>query len=170
MSDVIDLDAQADLTGMRERLAAGVWQGDNREDLREFFMARYARSFATGGASEQQHFAGYEREPKYERFKRALTGGVYLLRWPGSNRLLKSLTRVGGSDQVYRVTKRSATFGSRVPWAQDVHDGGANLFGEPQPARAYMRLGDPSIALLARITSKLVAGEQVAPAEWRQRR
>jgi len=103
---------------------------------------------------------GYGDEPKYAAYKAAVTqdweegdgdprealpdgntaGG--LMRWRGEERLYPSLTRREHEDQINRVDGLEARFGTRVPWASRLVEGGEGPFGEPYPGRPLLTHGE----------------------------
>ncbi|NRA56925.1 MAG: hypothetical protein HRU13_02230 [Phycisphaerales bacterium] len=140
---------------------------ETRHDMRAFFRARAERNFRTEGAFEGKKWAAYEREPRYRAFKIALTGGENLLRWPGSDRIYKSLTQPS-SENVFRIHNKKIRFGSRVPWARSIREGGTNPFGERFPGRAITTLGRPGRRRLAALLTDVYLGNDPSPSQWRQ--
>lgn len=143
-------------------------RGLNREDVRAFLMAQYARSFTSRGTEQGQRWAGYEGEPKYAAYKRALGGGEDILRWKGSDRLYNALTKRGDSNQVWRAGADKAQFGARLPYASSLQRGGRGPFGERYPGRRYLALGPRARKRLAELLRK-EAQAGTHPSEWRGR-
>lgn len=141
--------------------------GIGRENVRVFLLAQYKRSFLTRGATQGPRWAGYEGEPKYASLKRAVGGGTSILRWDGSDRLFKALTKRGDSHQVWRASRSKAEFGARLPYADRLTRGGRGPFGERFPGRQYLTLGPRTRQRLAELLRKDVQGK-AHPSEWRR--
>lgn len=140
-----------------------------QEDIRGFFMAHTANVFRTEGEYSGAKWANYDNEPKYKAFKKALTGGEYLLKWPGSNRLYDSLTVRNDPDQVWRTNRGGGwTFGTKLDYADQLRTGGTGPFGEEFPARDFLSIGPRGLSNFAMLLSKVYLGIDVSPAEWRR--
>lgn len=141
-----------------------------REDLRAFFMAQYRWNFATQGRAQGHRWKDYSQEPKYRAFKRAITGDLMLLRWKGSDRLMRALTTRSSSDQVFSTGRGGIVFGTSLPYADDLLRGGVNPFGERFPSRNYIALGSKTQKLLAKLLLRSATGDKPSPSQWRQTR
>lgn len=108
------------------------------------YMVQHMRSqFSTEGAHGGAPWAGYDKEPKYRAYKRAILGHLSILRWQkgGPYELLyPSLTALGHPANIFRVTPTSAVFGTSVPHAEELNRGGIGPFGEPYPARKIIAM------------------------------
>lgn len=156
------------LKEIAQRIDKGITQ-QVRGDLQAFFMYQYKISFDTQGRAQDERWTDYRREPKYEAFKKAITGEVKVLRWKGSDRLYRALTSRGSSDQVFIVSQEGATFGTSLPYADDLMRGGVGPFGEKFPARKFMALGKKGTKLLSKLLLQSAMGEKVPASHWRQR-
>lgn len=109
-----------------------------------FMYEHMDRQFRTQGAYGGKPWAGYENEPFYRAYKRAVTGHLKVLRWkPGEReRLYPSLTQGLDPDNILEITPTSFRFGTKVPYAADLNRGGVGPFGERYPARKIISFTD----------------------------
>lgn len=129
--------------------------GPSFEQVFHPFMLSHMRDvFRSGGAAAGATWRGYEGEPRYGAFKAAVLGQArpQPLRWqPGrQERLFPSLTEEGGAH-VHVTGKSAARFGTEIPYAARLERGGTNQFGEPSPARVFLRLDATRSAQLAEL-------------------
>lgn len=108
------------------------------------FMLSHMRDvFRSGGAAAGQTWRGYASEPRYGAFKARILAQArpQPLRWqPGKKeRLFPSLTSEGG-EHVHVSNSQAARFGTSVPYAARLEEGGIGPFGEPSPARPMVRI------------------------------
>lgn len=118
-------------------------------DLSEMFdevvhpwMINHVRTqFETSGRHGGAAWEGYGNEPKYKAFKRRVVGRLELLRWApdeGKERLYPSLVNTGHPDHVWQRDNHSARFGTSVPYASDLEEGGVGPFDERYPGRPIL--------------------------------
>lgn len=138
-----------------------------RLDLRAWFAAHTKKAFDSEGAYSGSRWADYSREPRYRAYKRAVTGGDNLLRYPGVDALKRSVTRAGDRDQVFRVNGQEFIFGSKLPFARDVLRGGVGPFGERYPGRDYLGLGSRGLRSLAAKLATYYTNGPLGGSEWR---
>lgn len=119
----------------------------------EPFMAQHMKQqFASQGRAGGKQWAGLEREPRYQAFKRALVGNAPVLRWPSPReQLYPSLVERGHPLHIERRGQERARFGTAVPHAARLEQGGIGPFGEAYPARPILVLGNDRIAVLANL-------------------
>lgn len=140
-------------------------------DVHVFMMTRHEQLFRTFGASEGVRWADYSGEPKYRAYKEHVTGDLTLMRWRGGPRedtLFRSVTRENSPGSLFRRTGNTWTFGTRLPYADSLRDGGTGPFGERFPGRLPVALGLKSRARLADLIGSVIRGNTPPAAAWRQ--
>lgn len=139
-----------------------------QEDVRQWFMAHTRKVWQTEGAYSSRKWAGYSREPKYRAYKRAITGGDNLLRYPGIDALRDSVTKSNHRDQVYRSNSGEFVFGSRLPFADSVMGGGVGPFGERFPGRDFLGIGSRGMKSFSEKLIKFYTEGKLSGSEWRR--
>jgi len=136
--------------------------------IHDFILVREEQLFATGGASEGKAWAGYGAEPKYKAWKQAVLGDLTVLRWKGgkAERLYPSLVDPRSPHHVFRKGSDGVTVGTSLPYADRLHRGGKNMFGEAFPARPLVGLGARSTGRLAQLITLYVARGESRGNEW----
>lgn len=108
------------------------------------FMTQHMRAqFSSEGAYGGSPWAGYDAEPKYRAYKRAILGHLSILRWQKGGPyeiLYPSLTALGHPANIFRVNPNSVVYGTSVPYAEDLNKGGIGPFGERYPAREIIAM------------------------------
>lgn len=144
---------------------------DIDNDVQLFFLTRAREMYRTQGRSGDSPWQDYSGEPKYRAYKQAITGDARLLRWsPGRERLYPSLVANRHPDRVFERRGNKYTFGTRVPWADDIERGGRGPFGEPYPRRKVIAMSRGDEDLYARIIKRVILDGEVPPSLWRARR
>jgi len=119
-----------------------------------YMLAHMQDVFRSGGAAAGRVWRGYEGEPRYGAFKAAVLAQArpQPLRWkPGEKeRLFPSLVYEGG-EHVHTTSRSAARFGTAVPYAARLEEGGIGPFGEPSPPRPMLRLDAVGSARLAEV-------------------
>lgn len=122
------------------------------DQLHEDFYGRIMpEQFATEGARAGSKWEGYDNEPVYRYVKsKLLNASTFpILRWATSfgppqpgERLYPSLVEPSHPLHVYRTTKTSFSFGTRVPYAKDIQLGiGTVPYDKvPMPQRKIINL------------------------------
>lgn len=101
-----------------------------------FLLSHMRRQFLTAGRHGGAAWRGYDQEPIYRYYKRAIVGHLEVLRWEsGFERLAPSLMEARHKSHIFAARRDSMRFGTSVPYAFDLNKGGRNLFGEPMPPR-----------------------------------
>jgi len=127
--------------------------------IHDFLLIRERELFDSGGASEGKAWAGYGAEPKYKAWKQAVLGDLTVLRWKGgkAERLYPSLVDARSPHHVWRTGSDEVAMGTSLRYAERLHRGGTNMFGEPMPARPLVGLGPRSVGRLAQLITLYVA-------------
>lgn len=113
-------------------------------EMHAFLLAEQREFLRTNGQSQGTQIPGYGSEPEYEAAKFAKTGDTTPLRWKGGEeRLYPSLVDQGHPEHKYEVTSAAIEFGTSVPYAERIQQGGTNQFGEPAPPRQVVVTGAP---------------------------
>lgn len=119
----------------------------NSDAYEDFLIGIQKQNFKTSGASAggRGSWRGYQAESKYKAYKHALVKAgrirsMKVLRMEGSpqEKLYPSLTSKTHYAHVFRAHSDSVEFGTALPWARRLHDGGTNQFGERAPARPFL--------------------------------
>ena len=104
---------------------------------------------------------GFNSEPKYRAYKKAVTGDLRPLRWkPGREQLAPSLMSSNDSFSSVQISGSGGTLGSSAPSAK-VLKGGVNQFGERYPARNPFALTEEQRQRLLKLIQDYVR------AKWR---
>jgi len=150
---------------MRER--ARLWER-TAPRLHRFLLRRAEELFRTEGASEGARWPGYGGEPRWAAYKESLDVPLTRLRWEGGKeRLYPSLTRAQHPEHVFRRTAKGISFGTRVPYASRLHQGGEkNPFGERIPARPLLVTGKKTTGKLGRMILMHVVQDDSTSAPW----
>lgn len=107
-----------------------------RKSVHPFMIKHSLKQFETAGAHGGEKWPGYENEPKYRGSKKAMVGHLEVLRWErGNERLFPSIVARTHPEHVFRSTAKTATFGTRVPYAKRLNEGGIGPFDEKYPPR-----------------------------------
>ena len=129
------------------------WRPAFDEIHRDFYKRVIPEQFSSEGARGGQPWVGYENEPVYRYIKsKILNAATFpILRWaktsgkpqPGE-RLYPSLVDPQNKDHVYRKTKRTFSFGTKVPYAIKHQLGIGTVPHDkvPLPKREIIRITD----------------------------
>lgn len=115
--------------------------------MHPFMLTHMKRQFASDGAYGGAPWALYAREPKYTAYKIALVGHLTPLRWQKGGpfeRLYPSLVDKSHPEHVWKSDGKGASFGTRVPHAASLNEGGVGPFGERYPARKIIAMRNES--------------------------
>lgn len=92
--------------------------------------------FNTNGAHGGKPWAAYSSEPRYGAWKRRVAGHSKRLQMREPfQRLRPSLIRRNHPENILRFQNKTLEFGTKVPYAKDLNEGGTGPFGEPYPPR-----------------------------------
>lgn len=132
--------------------------------LHDWLIRRQIDMFRSSGATEGQRWSTYQGEPKYKAYKRALVRkGVIRdmspLRFRGASkeRLYPSLRYRSHPEHVWRPGNHKMVFGTRVPYAKRLEEGGTNQFGERFAPRKFATLGGRSRERLGQLVALYIA-------------
>jgi hypothetical protein len=124
------------------------------ESVHDLLIDVEKRLFDTEGASGSQGLWNrYTDEPRYRAFKRHILGSEFpVLQWGrGGMRLMPSLTTKSHPEHVFTSTATTMEFGTSVPYADRLAQGGINPFGEHYPGRRAIDLNDRDRTEITRI-------------------
>lgn len=109
-----------------------------------YMLEHMRRQFDTLGAHSGQPWATLKGEPLYYAFKKRILGKGLAdkpLWWSRQREQLRpSLTDPAHGHHAYRSGDNGALFGTTVPHAQALLDGGVGPFGEDYPARNFFHM------------------------------
>ena len=137
--------------------------------LHRFMLRRAEDLFRTQGASEGVKWPGYSGEPKYTAYKKAHGVPLARLRWEGGDkeRLYPSMTRAQHPEHVFRRTPKGISFGTRVPYARRLHEGGGkNQFDARIPARPIAVAGVKTRGKLAEMILMYITTGSDSTGPW----
>lgn len=115
-----------------------------------------------GATGSKGRWAGYQGEPRYQRIKAWLVPAApaMVLVWgsKSTSRLWPSLTDPGHPDHHWAADEQSMTFGTRVPWAGRLAQGGPTPYRETAPPRLAIDLSNTDRRALVRLIQRHIMG------------
>lgn len=103
--------------------------------------------FETGNQSEGTPWEGYQAEPKFAKYKKAVTGHLDIGRWDPQGvyeEVFPSYRDASDRNHIWISGRQRFVFGSRAPNAFSFTQNKTGPFGEPSPARTLSKLGPES--------------------------
>ena len=92
--------------------------------------------FNSNGSHGGKPWASYQTEPKYGAWKRRVAGHSKRLQMRERfQRLRPSLIRKDHPENILRMKGKTLEFGTKVPYAKELQEGGIGPFGESYPPR-----------------------------------
>lgn len=123
-----------------------------------FMLRHMRRQFETEGRYGGAPWADYSQEPIYAAAKLAAVGHLRILRWKAGQEQLAPSLLTRGSGHVELSDRVNASFGTRVPHAAQLEQGGIGPYGERFPPRLILRLPPRDrLELVGLIQSDLLA-------------
>lgn len=116
-----------------------------------WFLDHMRQQFESQGEHGGEPWAAYNQEPQYAAVKSSIfeEEGVdgkisdFILRWvPGQERLYPSLVRSGHSHHISQFGEMEASFGTSLPYADRLIEGGTGPYDEPYPGRDMLAVTD----------------------------
>lgn len=150
------------LFGLRQKL------GDLTEGWHEVhkeLIEIERRLFESEGSTGQHgRWDRYSGEPKYAAFRARILGPTEpVLRWGSRSRLAPSLTFADHPDHVFRAGPAKMAFGTSVPYAGRLAQGGVGPFGERYGPRRAIDLRSEDATSVARALLRWIRSFRVAP-------
>ena len=136
--------------------------------VRPFVLEHLEKQFETLGAHGGKPWASLASEPVYMAQKRAMLGAELAkkpLWWsPDRERLRPSLVLPGHKDQRWESSATRAYFGTAVPYASSLINGGIGPYGERYPGRAIFSMSQAQrkglVTLIQRAVIKSVGADR----------
>jgi len=114
------------------------------EVVRPYVLEHMDQQFGTLGKHGGKAWKSLDSEPKYKAMKAALVGEALankVLWWDSAGEVLRpALTKASDSNQVWVSERSRAFFGTGLPYASQLIEGGTGPFGESFPGRAIFAM------------------------------